>query len=92
MLSKDAVMKTLQCSEDQYPHTLEKNFPHVLEKIVELWGKPACDGSIADLLQPIGSGGRLDRSGFPPDAWDEIMQLGELHRKLRELSGIKADE
>ena len=83
MFDKEAAMLKLRCGNDQYPRVLEQKYPHILKKILELWGKPDADIYITDLLQPNGrSGGRLDRDGFPPDAAAEIFRLGTLHRNI----------
>lgn len=82
MFSRDTVLKIVKCSPAQYPQVLESKFPHVLEKIVALWGTPEADAYFADLLQPDGrGGGRLDRDGFPDEAWQEILRLKVLHDK-----------
>lgn len=81
MISEERVLLTLKCSTDQYPRVLEKRYPHVLEKLVSLWNSPDFSGYVADLLQTNGrSGGRLDRDGFPKDAWQEIYKLAQLHK------------
>lgn len=82
MISRETVLRILKCSPNQYPQMLEEKFPHVLEKIVNLWDSPEGDSYLADLLQPNGrGGGRFDRDGFPDKAWDEILQLKVLYSK-----------
>jgi hypothetical protein len=84
MINKDVIMQSLNCPADQYPEMLHEKFPHVLNKIVQLWNSPDADAYFADLLQPIGrGGGRMDRDGFPDAAWDEILQLKQLHDQTR---------
>ena len=84
MISEERVLLTLKCSRDQYPRVLEKRFPHVLEKMVALWNSPDFSVYVADLLQTNGrSGGRLDRDGFPKDAWQEIYKLAQLNKATR---------
>jgi hypothetical protein len=83
MLSKEIVLQTLKCLPSQYPQTLAEKFPHVLEKIVQLWNSPDCEAYLADLLNPNYSGGRFDRRGFPEKAWQEILRISELHKKPR---------
>ncbi len=79
MIDRDVVLHTLKCNPNQYPKTLDERFPHVLEKIVELWFSPEVKDYFVDLLQPNGrGGGRLDRSGFPDEAWMEILLLQQL--------------
>jgi hypothetical protein len=84
MLSKEAVLQTLKCLPGQYPELLSEKFPHILEKIVKLWNSAEGEEYFADLLQPNGrGGGRLDRRGFPEQAWWEIYRLYELYKKPR---------
>jgi hypothetical protein len=84
MINKDIVLHTLKCSLSQYPQMLDDRFPHVLEKVVQLWNSPDAQPYFADLLQPNGrGGGRLDRDGFPDKAWEEIMHLQLLYSKQR---------
>ena len=82
MISKETVLHTLRCTPSQYPQMLSERFPHVLEKIVELWETPEIEPYFIDLLQPNGrGGGRFDRDGFPERAWEEILQLQILYGK-----------
>lgn len=82
MFNKDMVMQTLGCLPNEYPQMLERQFPHVLNRIIELWNSFDGEANFTDLLQPNGrGGGRLDRDGFPDEAWQEIFQLHELYRK-----------
>lgn len=84
MVTEEVVFRTLKCSNDMYPRVLEKKFPHVLEKIVALWNSPDFPAYIADLMQTNGhSGGRLDRDGFPKDAWQELFKLAKFHSSIR---------
>jgi len=83
MVSRETVLQTLKCFPNQYPRILEEKFPHVLEKIVQLWNSPEGGTYLADLLHPNYSGGRFDRSGFPENAWQEILRLQELYNKPR---------
>jgi len=82
-ISRETVQQTLKCLPNQYPHTLEEKFPHVLAKIVQLWNSPDGETFFTDLLHPNCSGGRFDRDGFPGKAWQEILRLSELYRKPR---------
>ncbi|MGA8147980.1 MAG: hypothetical protein WB870_10455 [Gallionellaceae bacterium] len=87
-ISRETVLQTLKCSQNQYPKILEEKFPHVLEKIVKLWDSPNGGVYLTDLLQNNGrSGGRVDRDGFPEKVWQEIYQLAELYRKPRHKPG-----
>jgi ankyrin repeat protein len=57
--------------ENKYPHQLEARYARVLDRIVELWGKPEMDAYFSELLLPE----RIDRQGFPPDVASEIFEL-----------------
>lgn len=84
MIKEEVILHTLKCSRAQFPSVLAAKFPHVLEKIIALWNLPGCSAYLADLLQSNGrGGGRLDRDGFPNDAWQEIYKLAELHKTSR---------
>jgi hypothetical protein len=84
MINRESVMQKTHCSPNQYPQMLSENFPHVLEKIIQLWGSSEAEAYFIDLLQPNGrGGGRFDRDGFPEKAWQEILQLKILHSKTR---------
>jgi hypothetical protein len=82
MINRELVLETTKCSPNQYPYILDGHFPHVLEKIVELWNTPDAERYFVDLLQPDGrGGGRFNRDGFPDQAWQEILRLQLLHGK-----------
>ena len=84
MVSRETVLQTLKCLPNQYPQLLNEKFPHILEKIVELWNSPDGEDYFNDLLQPNGrGGGRFDRHGFPEKVWWEIYSLNELYKKPR---------
>lgn len=82
-INRETVLRQLNCPADQYPQQLAERYPHVLEKLVGLWGSAEATSYLADLLNPNFSGGRFDRDGFPRPVWLEIMRLADLHSKLR---------
>jgi len=82
MVSRETVLQTLKCSPAEYPLMLEQKFPHILDKLVQLWHTPEAELYLSDLLQPNGrGGGRMDRGGFPEQAWQELLQLKVLCAK-----------
>lgn len=84
MISRETVLQTLKCSTNQYPLLIEEKFPHILEKIVQLWNSPEGEAYFVDLLQPNGrGGGRMDRDGFPDKVWEEILKLKLLYERPR---------
>jgi len=82
MISRETVLETTKCNPDRYPQMLEEKFPHVLQKIIDLWTSPDGEAYLADLLRPTG-GGRFDRDGFPDQAWNEILHLKVLYDKAQ---------
>jgi len=62
-----------------YPHKLQEQFPHLLQKIIQLWGSQTFDAHLNTLM--------LDkrdhhRQGFPPEVAREILRLSILHGEL----------
>ena len=66
------LLQLLDGAEDKYPHTLEQQFPHVITKIMELWGLPAINQYFIDLMLHTRA---VPRKGFPPKAAKEILDL-----------------
>ncbi len=83
MVTREIVLQTLKCLPNQYPQILAEKYPHVLEKIVQLWNSPDGETYLTDLLNPNYSGGRFDRHGFSEKAWQEILKLSELYHRPR---------
>jgi len=72
----EKILKILNNREDYYPHKLEKQFPHVLEKIIIMWDSTEFDSYLNKFM--------LDkrehpRQGFPPEVGSEILRLSMLH-------------
>ncbi|HZV54152.1 MAG TPA: hypothetical protein VFF82_04360 [Rhodocyclaceae bacterium] len=63
---------------EAYPRQLEQQFPHVVEKIVRLWGSPDMEPFFDELLITT----RTGRQGFPVEAAAEILRLVTVYRKL----------
>ena len=83
---KENILKLLKTETDFYPDNLEKKFPHILEKIVNSWGKPEFDAIINKLM--------LDtrdhmRHGFPPDVAGEILHLSMIHTEQQSGTAAK---
>lgn len=60
---------------ERYPAFLEQRFPHILQRIVALWGKPEMEKYLDGLLQPP-KGNAL---GFPEEALNEIRGIRSHH-------------
>jgi hypothetical protein len=61
-----------------YPRRLEESFPHIMEKIIGLWGTQGMLPYFETLLVTR----RPDRVGFPPEIASELLRLHSLHHKL----------
>jgi hypothetical protein len=68
----EAIVQKLGGRDDYYPHILEAMFPRVFEKIFQLWGTPALEGYLDELLMDSRDG---KRQGFPQAAATEILRL-----------------
>ena len=82
------LMQLLLGQEKLYPKNLEEKFPHVLNRIVELWNKKEIDDYFNDLLMDTRGG---TRQGFPPEVASEIFALSIAHAKIREQKLLAAD-
>jgi hypothetical protein len=63
---------------DKFPRQLAARFPHIVERLVSLWGKPEIDRYFGELM--VADDRR--RQGFPPEIAMEIFSLSMLHDKL----------
>lgn len=76
----EKVLQLIGGKENDYPHSLEKQFPHLLNKIVELWNSPGLDPYLQQLM--------LDqrdhqRQGFPPEVATDILRLSRINSEQR---------
>lgn len=58
-----------------YPAQIERQFPHVLARLAELWGTRDADRYLDSLMVSD----RPNRAGFPPDVAMEIFRLSTAH-------------
>lgn len=66
------LLELLDGAEEKYPHTLEQHFPHVVSKIIELWGSSTINQYFTDLMLHTRA---TPREGFPPAVAKEIFDL-----------------
>ena len=71
------LLKLLNGNEQNYPHELEKQFPRVFEKIMELWNTPDFEHYMVDLMTTT----RTNREGFPREVASDIIYLIMLHER-----------
>lgn len=62
----------------QYPY-LSQQFPHVIEKVILLWGYPEFYIFINKLLLQSRN---ENRQGFPPEVLKDILQMETDHEKI----------
>jgi hypothetical protein len=59
----------------KYPRILERDYPHILNRLMQLWGTQEFDPFMHDLMVDKRGG----RQGFPLEVAAELMFLSELH-------------
>lgn len=65
---------------DRYPSRLEKGYPRILAKVLELWESPEEEEAyLRDLVVDL----RGNRAGFPPEVMQELLYVSELHSRWR---------
>jgi hypothetical protein len=65
---------------DRYPHKLEARFPHVIDRMVALWGS----AELRPFLDALMLADRPGRQGFPPEVATEIFRLVNVLDELDE--------
>jgi uncharacterized protein len=83
----EAILKLVQGEKSSYPHELEKQYPRVLGKIVELWDTPQIDAYFVDLLVDKRGG----RQGFPAQVASDIYRLSKIHERTHPRDNGPAD-
>lgn len=78
------LLQILNNREQNYPHALEKQFPRVFSKLMELWDEPEIDAYFVDLLVS----NRPDRQGFPPEVASDLIYLSMVHARQRERAEV----
>jgi hypothetical protein len=74
------LQSALERHPGRYPARLDQRYPHILERITQLWGTSQIDPYLQELLLDS----RGDRQGFPPDVMSDLMFLHGLHVEDRE--------
>src|SRR5689334_1041972 len=75
-----------QGREAQYPKNLEAKYSRIFNKIMDAWDTPAVEPIFEDLLIDKRGG----RQGFPPEVMSEILMLGRIQDRLREIREAKS--
>lgn len=75
----ERMWKLVQGIEKLYPHELEKQFPRIMYKIIDLWDTPQLDDYFIELMIDSRGGGR---QGFPHEVATEIHRLSQVYDRL----------
>ncbi len=75
---KEQMLVRLGPHAKAYPNQIAQRFPHILEKLVCLWGQPEANGYLDSLMVMD----RPNRQGFPAEVATEIFQLSMIHGSL----------
>lgn len=75
---RQTMLAYLGKSSDAYPAHIERQFPRILAKFVELWGTPPMDAYLQNLMVSD----RPSRQGFPSEVAAEIFRLSIVHGAL----------
>ena len=73
------LLHILDNREQNYPHALERQYPRVFRKLMDLWDSDDIDAYFLDLMVSD----RPDRQGFPPDVASDIVYLSMVHERQR---------
>ena len=76
----EKLISLLGAHADRYPHKLEASFPHVIDRMVALWGS----AELRPFLDALMLADRPGRQGFPPEVATEIFRLVNVLDELDE--------
>ncbi len=92
-LLEQQILALLDQETEYMPHFLLERFPHIVQKIINLWGKAALDHYLHGLLTPIKAG----CAGFPKEALMEIATIkafarhvANQHAETGQLAGLES--
>ena len=71
----DKLSKLLEGVKHLYPHKTDEQFPHIVEKIANLWGTVGMPRYFNELL----FNDRGSRQGFPPEIMAEIFSVSNYY-------------
>lgn len=77
----------LGAHQEKFPRHTAGRFPHVVDRLAELWGSPAIDAYFGELM--VADDRR--RQGFPAEVAMEIFSLSMLHDQLFPKSAVRRD-
>ena len=68
----------LGAHDAKFPREAALRFPHVVDRLADLWGTPAIDAYFGELMVAD----ERRKAGFPPEVAMEILSLSFLHDAL----------
>jgi hypothetical protein len=68
---------------------LEERFPHLIPELTKNWGKPE---DFKDYFFNLVFDSRGGRTGWPPEAWEELSFLESLHKLAHQSNEIVEEE
>jgi hypothetical protein len=63
-------------------HDCLQNYPHIVARLLDTWGTPACQAYLRHLLNDNRNG---TRTGFPAEVLDEILLLANILERIAEM-------
>lgn len=82
----EIMLKLVMGKENLYPRELEKQFPRILNKIIELWDTSQMETYFHDLMIDKRGG----RQGFPAAVATEIFYLSQVYERTRKHGAPKS--
>lgn len=83
----EKMLALVQGNAAKYPSYLEAYFPHVFNRLMEVWGTAAAEAYFNELMLSQ----RANRAGFPPEATAEIWTLHQVYSVTRASAAEGAD-
>lgn len=74
---RQKILELLGEDQHHYPRFLEQNFPHILKRMLALWGQKQMAAYLTGLMQPPAANSK----GFPNEAIAEIQRINEIHNE-----------
>lgn len=72
---REKLMQLMGPEAGAYPHHLEKGYPRILAKLIEVWNTPELPKYVDELT----FSSRAGRAGFSSDVAMDLFNLGMLH-------------
>ena len=77
--ARKALLALLGGDEKMFPQILAEQYPHVLERIVEMWDSTA---AIEAYFRDLMLADPRRKQGFPPEVMTEIFMLVKFHDRI----------